>query len=150
MLEQNCVHSVHKHFHRTQGYQDGLLLQDGLRIVSPAHDAVRTDPLSSLILEHPKSVITRCPCVRPHPVTWGRTIPSTAEGKGSAQASRDLRVDEDVLRLEVAVHDAPPVQLREGQHDFARVQGIGVGIEGRVMLQKIKELATGEIIHDEI
>ena len=61
-----------------------------------------------------------------------------------------LGVDEDVLGLEVAVHDAAPVELRKGEHDLARVEGVGVGVEGRMVLQQIEELAAGEVVHDEV
>jgi hypothetical protein len=70
--------------------------------------------------------------------------------KGSVAGKRDLRIDEDVLGLQIAVDDAPPVKLSKSQHNFARIQSVSIGIEGCVMLQQIKELAAREIIHDEI
>mmetsp|Transcript_47189 Transcript_47189/g.111255 ORF Transcript_47189/g.111255 Transcript_47189/m.111255 type:complete len:388 (-) Transcript_47189:616-1779(-) len=61
-----------------------------------------------------------------------------------------LRVDENVLGLQVTVHDAPGVELLEGQHDLGRVQRVRLGFEGRVVDKHVQELAAGEVVHDQV
>ena len=48
------------------------------------------------------------------------------------------------------MHDAAPVQFREGQRDLARVKPVGVRVEGRVVLQQVQKLPSGKVVHDEV
>mmetsp|Transcript_75710 Transcript_75710/g.202622 ORF Transcript_75710/g.202622 Transcript_75710/m.202622 type:complete len:428 (+) Transcript_75710:366-1649(+) len=72
---------------------------------------------------------------------------------GAAEVRHDevaLAVDEQVLGLEVAVHDAARVQLPQRQRHLPRVQHVRLGAEGSVVVQHVEELAAGEVVHDQV
>jgi hypothetical protein len=97
-----------------------------------------------------RACMPRCVPVHAHIARLYVRACDCALARACSSAPAHLRVDEDVLRLEVAVHDAAPVQLRERQRDLARVEPVRPGVEGRVVLQQVQELAAGEVVHDEI
>mmetsp|Transcript_17633 Transcript_17633/g.58081 ORF Transcript_17633/g.58081 Transcript_17633/m.58081 type:complete len:437 (-) Transcript_17633:326-1636(-) len=59
-------------------------------------------------------------------------------------------VDEDVLRLEIAVNDAVSMQLLKRQCHLSRVDLRSFGRERGILMQEIKELTAGKVVHDQV
>mmetsp|Transcript_17336 Transcript_17336/g.42346 ORF Transcript_17336/g.42346 Transcript_17336/m.42346 type:complete len:237 (+) Transcript_17336:554-1264(+) len=112
---------------------------------SPPVDLAAVLALVQLLRSH----VELCPCPRLGPHLPALLLVLLAAPKvGDGQVA--VAVDQQVLRLEVTVHDPAPVQLLKGQRDLARVHAARLHVKRCVVVQHVEELPAGEVVHHNI